>query len=82
MSKILGIGAVVVAGATALLIISPTPSIAETSAGDKVGERANPIDQQTEHRFQTDGICVTGGDYHTQWWLGSAVPQNHTSAAC
>jgi predicted acyltransferase len=82
MRKVLGLSAVVVVGAAVLLSSSPTVSLAETSAGNKCGERANPVDQKTEHRYQTDGICVTGGEYHTEWWLDPCVPLNHTSAAC
>lgn len=85
MEKSLGLGAIVVMTAAFLLTTSLEPSFAaETLGGSKCGERTNPTDKAgvTEHRYQQDGICVTGGDYHTDWWLGTCVPQNHQSGPC
>ncbi|MDZ4258813.1 MAG: hypothetical protein U0974_01680 [Gemmatimonadales bacterium] len=85
MQKTLGLGALVVVAAALLVTTFPKQSFAaETLGGSKCGERLNPTDESgvTEHRYQEDGICVTGGDYHTDWWVGNCVPQNHKSGPC
>jgi hypothetical protein len=79
----LWIGVMAVSAAALLLSAAPTRvAAAEGTGKNKCGERANPVDGQTEHRFQTDGICVSGGDHHEEWWLAPCIPENHKSAPC
>jgi len=84
MKEALGVGAGTAVVATLLFAATPLPTFAaDQSAAIKCGERANPTDPEvTEHRYQESGICVTGGDYHTQWWVGNCVPENHQSGPC
>lgn len=83
MEKTLGLGAVVVVAVAFVMTASPVQLFAAKSVGSKCGERANPTDPEgvTEHRIQSDGICVDGGA-HSDWWLGTCVPENHQSAPC
>lgn len=81
MEKTLGLGAIVLMTAAFLLTTSPEPSFAAQSVGNRCGEEP-AADGRTQHRFQQSGICVTGGDYHTQLWLGTCVPDNHQSGPC
>lgn len=74
-----------IAGVATLALLSSTPTqaaAAQDTDKTKCGERANPVDGQTEHRFQHDGICVSGGEHHEAWWLAPCIPENHKSASC
>lgn len=83
MTRNIGLGFAAVAGAVLLLSASPSPDVsAQTLNSGMCGERANPVDKKTEHRIQAQGICVTGGDNHSDWWLAKCIPENHTSSDC
>lgn len=83
MRKLLWLTAVT--GSVIAVGLAAIPSQAAAAQDDgktKCGERANPVDGQTEHRFQQEGICVSGGERHEAWWLAPCIPENHQSAPC
>lgn len=83
MNRIRQMAAVVSLVASAMLLGPPVVSTAADGAYEKCGERANPEDEKKEHRWQSQGVCITGGDYHTQWWLdGCTENNNHQSSSC
>lgn len=69
----------------ALVMLAGTPgtSKAADETFTKCGERDNPDDGKKEHRWQAEGVCITGGDYHTLYWLdGCTEHNNHQSSSC
>jgi hypothetical protein len=76
------VASLAIIGVATLLLAQPARvSAAEQEGAMKCGERANPVDKKKEHRIQTEGICVSGGDNHSAWWLDGCL-DNHTSSSC
>jgi hypothetical protein len=83
MKGIQATAAIVALGAAAILMTTPASSAASETQFTKCGERANPSDGKKEHRWQEEGVCITGGDYHTAYWLdGCTENGNHQSSSC
>lgn len=68
----------------AIAMLGGTTSLsAAEESYTRCGQRDNPDTEQPEHRFQSEGVCITGGLYHEGWLRYGCTEQNrHQSTAC